>query len=309
VDKTRVFATKMEIRTKLDFVVAHFFGAFSPSLPPRVHPQVPGPAVAFLDQARRSESLAHCNFFALSSSFMEQGANTPQEEGLHEHHGQHHHRHGSHHGHSHGNITFEDAERWAEKFEAPGRLAYMQFERLIDQVIRPALLSEKANNKPVVVEIGAGSGSLALRLARLIPEARIIATDIEETMVQFLKQKAVQLSLLNLEVIHSPQGGAAPVLPAPANLAIFCSVYHHLDEKSRVDYLKDLKRVTLAPGGLVVVIEFAPGVSCDFGPPEWMRLDKVKVVDEFTKGAGFTVLASANVAGWEPAMYVTVFGE
>ena len=114
----------------------------------------------------------------------------------HSHSGGHGHSHGG--GHAHGApITFADAERWAGEFESETR--QLMPDALCRDVIAPLLAARAAaaaavgadaggvGPRPVIADVGAGTGYMTVRLARAFPGADIVATDIEPGMVQCVR--------------------------------------------------------------------------------------------------------------------------
>ena len=196
--------------------------------------------------------------------------------------------------------SFAEVDRMEQLFEAPERLAHMQFDRLIDQVIRPLLLSH--SEPAVIADVGAGTGALTIPLAKALPAAKVFATDAEPAMVVRLTTKTQSLS--NVQVVQAAMHQPAS-LPVKADVVVMAAVYHHIAD--RVNYLHALRRDVLRADGSasVVIVEYFPGDHGLAGPPDWMRVAPELVASEFV-ACGFTERLP-RPEGWGPAIYVQVF--
>jgi predicted methyltransferase len=190
---------------------------------------------------------------------------------------EHHHGHGHGHGISHQQMPhrFDDAENWAQKFEAADRDGWQQ----PAEVIAALKLAPDA----VVADIGAATGYFPVRIARAIPKGRVYGVDIEQSMVDYLKARAEKEQLKNVVAVLGATDD--PKLPEPVDLALVVNTYHHIE--GRPEYFARL-RARLKPGGRVAVIEFRKGQP--MGPPEEHRIDLAQVKKEFA-AAGYTLSA------------------
>lgn len=166
------------------------------------------------------------------------------------HHGKHHHRH----------HRFDNAEQWAEQFDAPTRDAWQKPDAVID-FIAPA-------PDAVIADVGAGTGYFAVRFAQRVPSGTVLANDVEPDMVRYLGERAEKEELTNIVAV---QGTADdPKLPQPADVVFMCDVYHHLADPAA--YMKNTLE-QLRPGGRVVIVDFKKDAPDDApGPPRAMRL-------------------------------------
>jgi cyclopropane fatty-acyl-phospholipid synthase-like methyltransferase len=181
---------------------------------------------------------------------------------------------------------FEDAEQWAKVFDDPGRDAWQQ----PDQVIAALELAPSM----VVADVGAGTGYFAVRLAKVVPSGRVIATDIEPDMIRHLKERAQREGLANVEAIVTPPDD--PKL-AEVDRILVVDVWHHLGD--RVAYAKKLAGA-LRPGGRIAVVDFK--LDATMGPPKEHRLAPEAIVADL-RAAGLT----AEVAAVElPQQYIVI---
>ena len=185
------------------------------------------------------------------------------------HQGAEHHHHGS---------RFDDAEKWLKTFDDPKR----------DEWQKPHELLMALDLKPgdIVADLGAGTGYLAARIARHVPQGKVFAADISADMVAFLNKRAKDNAIGNLVAIQARE--TSPNLPEKVDVAVLLDVYHHIGK--RVDYFKSLQ-ASLKPGARVVVIDFRPEATS--GAPKHMRLS-VSTVDEEMAAAGYRRIAAQD---------------
>jgi SAM-dependent methyltransferase len=182
---------------------------------------------------------------------------------------------------------FEDAERWAERFEDPARDAWQLPDSVIARVVdRPDL---------VVADIGSATGYFAVRFARAVPEGAVIGADVEPDMVRYLNDRARAEGIPNLVSVLAAPGD--PHLPRLADVVFVCNTIHHIDD--RVDYFRRLREQT-APGARLVVVDYRP--ESEKGPPHKLEADRV--TDELER-AGWSLQARHDVL---PEQWFLVLG-
>lgn len=145
----------------------------------------------------------------------------------------------------------------------------------------------------VIADIGAGSGYYAFRIAPRIPKGKVIAVDIQPEMLTYLKDRAAQLSIPNVE----PHLGTVEDLQLPANslnAALLVDAYHEFSHPAEM--LASIHRA-LKPGGRVFLLEFRaedPRVPIK-------RLHKMTEAQarlEF-EGAGFRFVSNRRQLPWQ----------
>lgn len=181
---------------------------------------------------------------------------------------------------------FEDAERWAERFETPGRDAW----QLPDSVV--ATLIDR--DDLVVADIGSATGYFPVRFARALPRGAVIGADIEPSMVMYLNDRARAEGLPNLtSVLAAPDD---PHLPRRADLVFLCNTIHHIDD--RIEYFRRLQD-QLAPAGRVAVVDYRP--ESKKGPPHKLPPG---IVEEEMAAAGYEPIGQYEFL---PEQYFLVF--
>lgn len=215
----------------------------------------------------------------------------------HAQHGQHgpsghaaDHAHGGHASPT-ANHRFDDAERWSKVFDDPARDAWQK----PDEVVKELGLGAS----DVVADIGAGTGYFSARLARAVPQGKVLAIDIEPNLVEHMKKRAAREGTPNVEPILGTAND--PKLPAGVNVVLVVDTYHHIGE--RTDYFRRV-RERLSTGGRVVIVDFKKG-KLPVGPPDHHKLAPEVVVQEMG-GAGFLKCRSSEAL---PYQYMLTFAE
>ena len=132
-----------------------------------------------------------------------------------------------------------------------------------------------------VADVGAGGGYFTFRLARAIGETgRVYAVDVDDDMLGYLRQRAQDEGLSNVEVVRGELED--PRLPdGEIDLLLVCDTYHHIADRSAY-----FRRVLtdLAPNGRVAIIEY--------DDRSWTS----RTIGHFTPSA--TILREMNEAGY-----------
>ncbi len=171
---------------------------------------------------------------------------------------------------------FEDAERWAAVFDAPERDAWQKPELVVAGVVtRPDL---------VVADIGAGTGYFSLRFARALGAGRVVALDLEPTLLEHLAARAGREGLGNVETrVATPDDPG--LATGSVDVVFVCDTYHHI--AARTAYFTKVA-AALAPGGRVVIVDFR--VDSERGPPRELKVAPEVVVEELGR-AGLELAA------------------
>ena len=120
---------------------------------------------------------------------------------------------------------------------------------------RTDLLLDALALKPgmVVADIGAGTGYLTRRMARLVaPSGKVLAVDVQPEMVALLRQAAEAEGIRNITPSLGTEKDAS-LAPGSVDLAIMVDVYHELS--APYEMLRSVVQ-SLAPGGRIVFVEY-----------------------------------------------------
>jgi SAM-dependent methyltransferase len=171
---------------------------------------------------------------------------------------------------------FENAAEWAKDFDDPARDEWQLPSRVIDAV--------QLNSGQLVADIGAGTGYFTVRLAKAPAAPKVYAVDIEPSMVEYVKQRAVREQLTNVTAVQALPGRTN--LPEPVDLVLVVDTYHHIP--NRVPYFTALK-AHLKPGARLAIVDFRK--DSPSGPPAEFRFTPDQISAELAS-AGFSLQTS-----------------
>jgi SAM-dependent methyltransferase len=194
-------------------------------------------------------------------------------------------KHGEEPGYHH---SFSNAETWAKEFDDPARDAWQKPDEILDalQLARTAY----------VADIGAGTGYFSVRIAKRVPDGKVLAVDIEPDMLRYLGERAHREHLHVLQPVHASANN--PNLPEPVDVALIVDTYHHIDD--RIAYFSRLKS-SLRPGGRLAIVDFK--TDAPEGPPPERRIPPERVTIELEQ-AGYVLVAKHEFL---PRQYFLVF--
>ena len=186
--------------------------------------------------------------------------------------------------HKHESATeqrFKDIDKWVKAFEDPERAKWQ----------KPAEVVQAMDLKPgdVVADIGAGTGYFTRLFAMAVaPEGRAIGLDIEDSMVNYMKEDAIKLGLKNYEAKVVPTDNAG-LAQNSVDVVFLSNTYHHIS--NRVDYFKAAAK-GLKENGRVVIVDFYK--DSKIGPPRDHKLAKAVALKEMDE-AGYRLIKTHNV--------------
>lgn len=173
---------------------------------------------------------------------------------------------------------FDDPERFAKSFDDAARDEWQMPSRVI------AVLALPPDAR--VADVGAGTGYFTIRLARAVPKGTVYAVDIEPSMLEHVRKRALADQLANVTPVQATS--SSPNLPAPVDVVLVVNTYHHVP--GRPSYFASL-RASLQPGGRVAIIDFRK--DAPDGPPREFRFEPSQIVDEMTQ-AGYVLESSPD---------------
>ncbi|HEY5957251.1 MAG TPA: class I SAM-dependent methyltransferase [Polyangiaceae bacterium] len=185
---------------------------------------------------------------------------------------------------------FEDVEKYIAFLERPDRAVWQKPDAVV------SALGLKGTE--TVVDLGAGSGYFAFRIAKALPNGKVIAADTEAEMVRHVHHKVMTEGVRNLEARLISQ--ADPAVSEQTDLVFVCDVLHHVSD--RREWLTKLAQ-PLKTGSRLVLIEFREGKLPE-GPPESMKIPRAELVSLATQ-SGFTL--EREVANVLPYQVFLVF--
>lgn len=150
------------------------------------------------------------------------------------------------------------------KFYLGREISHVMGHTAIHWLERPEREAEEATNrvmqalaqelKPheVVVDVGSGSGYYSFRLAKLVPEGRVIGIDIQPEMVAYLSSKAQQLGVANVES-HLGKVDAVELPPESVDAFLMVDAYHEFSHPNEM--MQSIVHA-LKPTGRIYILEY-----------------------------------------------------
>jgi SAM-dependent methyltransferase len=145
----------------------------------------------------------------------------------------------------------------------------------------------------VLADIGAGSGYYSFRLARKLPQGKVVAVDIQPEMLDFLKAESAKLGVKNVQ----PHLGAiddVKLPPGSLDAALMVDAYHEFDHP--VEMLASL-RSALKPKGRIYLLEYrAEDENVPIKPHH--KMTEAQARKEF-EAAGFRFVTNKPGLPWQ----------
>jgi FkbM family methyltransferase len=169
---------------------------------------------------------------------------------------------------------FEEVEKYIAFLERPDRAQWQK----PDEVVKALGLK----GSEMVVDLGAGSGYFTFRLAKALPNGKVIPIDAQPEMIRHIHRKAMTEGFTNVQAQVAKSDD--PGLPDGADLVFVCDVLLHV--KKKPEWLKAI-HAQMRSGARIVFIDFKEG-NLPEGPPEAIKVPKSKII-QLCKEAGFTL--------------------
>lgn len=103
-----------------------------------------------------------------------------------------------------------------------------------------------------ILDLGCGTGAMALALARAVPSATVIGVDGDPDVLGRAQAKA-RVEGVELE-LHEALADRLPITDASVECVVSTLVFHHLSPSVKRDALAEVRRV-LVPGGQLLICD------------------------------------------------------
>lgn len=145
----------------------------------------------------------------------------------------------------------------------------------------------------IIADIGAGSGYYSFRIAPLVPKGKVIAVDIQQEMLDYLKKEAEARQVTNVQ----PHLGTIDSIQLPENsidAVLFVDAYHEFSHPAEM--LQSI-HAALKPGGKIYLLEFrAEDPRVPIQPLH--KMSAAQAVKEF-QALGFTFVENKRHLPWQ----------
>ena len=125
-----------------------------------------------------------------------------------------------------------------------------------------------------VADVGCGPGLFTIPLAKTLWDGKVYALDVEEEMLEAVRQRAQEARLGNIVTLKSEEA-ALPLEPGTMDAALLACVLHEVSD--RAVFLKAVAE-TLRSGSWCAIIEWRAASGTDEGPPPERRIAEEEVV-------------------------------
>src|SRR4051812_13311852 len=150
---------------------------------------------------------------------------------------EHHHDHGS-----------EPAGFSTELLDLDGEVLHKYWDEALGWV------RELAGDAERILDLGAGSGVGTLRLAKLFPDARVTALDVDDALLAHIRERALKLGFGDrVSAIHADLDHGLPDVEF-VDVTWASMSLHHFADPERI--LREVLATT-NPGGLIALAEFS----------------------------------------------------
>ncbi|RME24379.1 MAG: methyltransferase domain-containing protein [Deltaproteobacteria bacterium] len=132
-----------------------------------------------------------------------------------------------------------------------------------------------------VLDVGVGIGYFAIPLAKALPDARIIALDVEPKMLAALDKRLDREGLaerVDKLMAAADEGPGWGLEAQSVDLVLAINMLHELDYPE--EFARRVSEV-LAPRGALLVVDWRPDAAIDEGPPRQHRLSEQKAAEIF----------------------------
>jgi ubiquinone/menaquinone biosynthesis C-methylase UbiE len=141
-------------------------------------------------------------------------------------------------------ISFVMGHRGAAWLERPERAV----EEQPDRVVEGMALAPDA----VVADIGAGSGYFTFRLARAVPDGRVLAVDVQPEMLEILETRMAEAEVENITLVLGTASDPN-LAEASVDAILLVDTYHEFDYP--LEMARAMTRA-LRPGGRLYLVEY-----------------------------------------------------
>lgn len=176
------------------------------------------------------------------------------------------------HSHHHGEQTFDPNQLLATE---EMRRRFMPPERILSEfLVAP---------NTVLADIGCGVGFFTIPAAKMLPEGKVYAVDLQQNMVDATMQRALEDGIAN---VHGITASATdlPLDNESVDAVLMSMMFHDVPQQDEM--LSEVKRI-LKPEGSFYMVEW-DRVATDLGPPMEIRIRPNEMTEKLER-VGFRI--------------------
>ena len=110
---------------------------------------------------------------------------------------------------------------------------------------------DRIKNGEKVLDVGCGNGSVAISIAKKLPNSFITGIDINKKNIEFAKEKQININLKNLNFVNANINECSKIV---SHVVILSNVLEHIDD--RILFLKNIQKISGAKTFLIRVPYF-----------------------------------------------------
>lgn len=157
-------------------------------------------------------------------------------------------------------------DKFSKEYESQDRYRYLFYRWMVDGIIR------QVDRGPCdILDIGTGTGNLAIRLAMRRPDSRVLGVDLSRGMISEAKAKCVRMGVTN---VRFEVGPVEKLRNGKADFAVSALAFHHIKDKGKV--VSDILARLPEDGKLVIGDWFVPSGPYEAEVGELRRKDRAK---------------------------------
>ena len=139
-------------------------------------------------------------------------------------------------------------DKYSKEYESQDRYRYLFYRRMINGIIRQ--VNREACD---ILDIGTGTGNLAVRLAMRRPSSRILGVDLSKGMIDEARSKCDKMGITN---VRFEVGPVEKLRAGKIDFAVSALAFHHVKDKRKV--VSDVYAGLSQSGKLVIGDWFEP---------------------------------------------------
>ncbi len=172
--------------------------------------------------------------------------------------------------------------KWLDKLNDPKRLEIQP-----TQTMWEALGGEESWTS--LIDIGAGTGFFSKEFLKFMPQGKVLALDIKDTMLEWMAENLKEVKEGRI-IPCKMQEAATPLEDEVGDAAMMINLHHELHEPARM--LQEVLRI-LRPGGKVLIVDWLP-IETPMGPPQKIRVTPQAIEAQLTT-QGFTQVEAHDI--------------